>query len=200
MRAARWAVEYRYKFRSDVVIDLIGYRRHGHSEVDDPTTTQPGALPRALPPCRRCGNPTLAAIKLTPAPRAAEIRTEFETALKSRAQYPQNPRLAICPPIGTLFRAARYDPSFEVDTGLAADEIKAIGELMVRVPSGFSVHPKVKKLLDQRAQMSQGKLPSTSARRSCLPYGSLLAHRHARAPDRPGLPPRHIQSTPCDAD
>ena len=35
------ATDYRYKFGSDVVIDLIGYRRHGHSEVDDPTITQP---------------------------------------------------------------------------------------------------------------------------------------------------------------
>ena len=36
-----WRIEYRYTFGSDVVIDLIGYRRHGHSEVDDPTITQP---------------------------------------------------------------------------------------------------------------------------------------------------------------
>ena len=52
VRAARWAVEYRYKFHSDVVLDLIGYRRHGHSEVDDPTTTQPVRYRRiaALPP------------------------------------------------------------------------------------------------------------------------------------------------------
>ena len=41
IRVARMALEYRFAFRSDVVIDLIGYRRHGHSEVDDPTTTQP---------------------------------------------------------------------------------------------------------------------------------------------------------------
>src|SRR5437667_4853611 len=41
VRVARMAVEYRYKFGTDVVIDLIGYRRHGHSEVDDPTITQP---------------------------------------------------------------------------------------------------------------------------------------------------------------
>src|SRR5438045_6027969 len=37
VRAARMALEYRYKFFSDVVVDVIGYRRHGHSEVDDPT-------------------------------------------------------------------------------------------------------------------------------------------------------------------
>src|SRR5215467_9495017 len=41
LRVARMAVEYRYRFGTDVVIDLIGYRRHGHSEVDDPTITQP---------------------------------------------------------------------------------------------------------------------------------------------------------------
>src|SRR5438105_2872507 len=41
VRVARIALEYRYTFGSDIVIDLIGYRRHGHSEVDDPTITQP---------------------------------------------------------------------------------------------------------------------------------------------------------------
>jgi len=41
VRVARMATEYRYLFGSDVVIDMIGYRRHGHSEVDDPTITQP---------------------------------------------------------------------------------------------------------------------------------------------------------------
>ena len=41
IRVATLAVEYRYQFHTDVVIDLIGYRRHGHSEVDDPTITQP---------------------------------------------------------------------------------------------------------------------------------------------------------------
>ena len=41
VRVARLAAEYRYAFDSDVVIDLVGYRRHGHSEVDDPTITQP---------------------------------------------------------------------------------------------------------------------------------------------------------------
>src|SRR5271165_6037739 len=41
VRVGRMALEYRYEFGSDVVVDLIGFRRHGHSEVDDPTITQP---------------------------------------------------------------------------------------------------------------------------------------------------------------
>ena len=39
--SARLPLDYRYEFGSDVVVDLIGFRRHGHSEVDDPTITQP---------------------------------------------------------------------------------------------------------------------------------------------------------------
>ena len=41
VRVASLAIEYRYTFHTDVIIDLVGYRRHGHSEVDDPTNTQP---------------------------------------------------------------------------------------------------------------------------------------------------------------
>src|SRR5207253_10143336 len=41
VRVGRLALEYRYRWEGDVVVDLIGYRRHGHSEVDDPTVTQP---------------------------------------------------------------------------------------------------------------------------------------------------------------
>jgi 2-oxoglutarate dehydrogenase E1 component len=51
VRVAAIAAEYRHKFGSDVVVDLIGYRRHGHSEVDDPTVTSPKryALIKDLP-------------------------------------------------------------------------------------------------------------------------------------------------------
>ena len=41
VRVGRLALDYRYTWDGDVVVDLIGYRRHGHSEVDDPTVTQP---------------------------------------------------------------------------------------------------------------------------------------------------------------
>ena len=41
MRVGQIAFDYRAEFADDVVIDLIGFRRHGHSEVDDPTITQP---------------------------------------------------------------------------------------------------------------------------------------------------------------
>ena len=106
VRVARWAVEYRYKFHSDVVVDLIGYRRHGHSEIDDPTTTQPVRYRRiaALPPvwesyARRH--------QIDAAPRVAEIRGEFEAALKRARNIRKNPSLRQLPSYWDAFQGGR---------------------------------------------------------------------------------------------
>src|SRR5690242_6098717 len=78
VRVARMAVDYRYSFQSDVVVDLIGYRRHGHSEVDDPTVTQP-LLYRAIkvhPPLWEIYAEDTGAANAQA--RVEEIRSEFE--------------------------------------------------------------------------------------------------------------------------
>jgi 2-oxoglutarate dehydrogenase E1 component len=173
VRVARWAVEYRYKFHTDVVVDLIGYRRHGHSEIDDPTTTQPVRYRRiaALPPvwesyARRH--------QTDAAPRVAEIRGELEAALKRARNIRKNPLLRQLPSYWNAFQGGPYDPALEVDTAVRAEELIAIGELLGRVPAGFSVHPKVKKLLDQRVQMTQGRQAIDFGAAELLAYGSLL--------------------------
>src|SRR6202045_2882891 len=82
LREARLATEYRYKFGTDVVIDLIGYRRHGHSEVDDPTITQPLLYKKIKdhPPLWEIYADDIGA---TDAPaQAAAISAEFEGAQK----------------------------------------------------------------------------------------------------------------------
>jgi len=173
IRAARWAVEYRYRFRSDVVLDLIGYRRHGHSEIDDPTTTQPVRYHRiaALPPvwesyARRH--------QADPAPRVAEIRDEFEAALKRARTIRTNPLLRQLPSYWDAFQGGAYHPAMEVETAVRADELSATGELMVRVPAWFTIHPKVKKLLDQRVQMSQGRHAVDFGAAELFAFSSLL--------------------------
>ena len=156
-----------------VLVDLIGYRRHGHSEIDDPTTTQPVRYRRiaALPPvwesyARRH--------QTDPAPRVAEIRGDLEAALKRARNIRTNPLLRQLPSYWDAFQGGAYDPALEVDTAVRAEELKAIGELMVRVPAGFSIHPKVKKLLDQRVQMTQGRHAIDFGTAELLAYGSLL--------------------------
>jgi len=173
VRVARWAVEYRYKFQSDVVVDLIGYRRHGHSEIDDPTTTQPVRYRRIaalLPVWESYAHRH----QTDPAPRVTEIRGELEAALKHARNIRKSPRLSQLPSYWDAFQGGPYDPSLEVDTPVRAEELRTIGELMVRVPASFSIHPKVKKLMDQRQQMTQGRHAIDFGTAELLAYGSLL--------------------------
>jgi 2-oxoglutarate dehydrogenase E1 component len=173
-RAARWAVEYRYKFHSDVVVDLIGFRRHGHSEIDDPTTTQPVRYRRiaALPPVwesyARRHQPLVAG------PRSVEIRQELESALKRARTVRKNPPLRQLPPYWDAYQGGVYDAALEVETAVSPTELKAVGEALVRVPAGFAIHPKVKKLFDQRAEMTQGKHAIDFGMAELLAFGTLL--------------------------
>ena len=173
VRAARWAVEYRYKFNSDVVLDLIGFRRHGHSEIDDPTTTQPVRYRKiaATPPLWES---YAKRHEVDASARVAEIRAEFEQALRQARTTRRNPKLSQLPAYWDEFHGGPYDPECEVDTALPADELKTVGELMVRVPTGFAIHPKVKKLMDQRLQMANGRHAVDFGTAELLAYGSLL--------------------------
>ncbi len=104
----------------------------------------------------------------------AEIRGEFEAALKRARNIRKNPLLRQLPSYWDAFQGGAYDPALEVNTAVSAEELSTIGELMVRVPAGFSLHPKVKKLLDQRVQMTQGRHPIDFGTAELLAYGSLL--------------------------
>jgi len=173
VRAARWAVEYRYQFHSDVVVDLIGFRRHGHSEIDDPTTTQPVRY-RRIAELPAVWESYARRHQIDPTPRVAAIRGEFEAALKRARTIRKNPRLSQLPSYWDKFQGGAYDPALEVETAVCPEELRAVGELMVRVPTGFSIHPKVKKLLDQRMQMAQGRHAIDFGTAELLAYGSLL--------------------------
>ncbi|MGA8199892.1 MAG: thiamine pyrophosphate-dependent enzyme, partial [Candidatus Sulfotelmatobacter sp.] len=97
VRVARLAVEYRYQFGTDVVIDLIGYRRHGHSEVDDPTITQPLLYKKIKehPPLWEIYADDIGA---TDAPaQAAAIKAEFESAQKNAGKITKKPTLRELP-------------------------------------------------------------------------------------------------------
>src|SRR5271170_2367902 len=99
IRIARIATEYRYKFGTDVIVDLIGYRRHGHSEVDDPTVTQP-LMYKAIkehPPLYQIYAKQLGIDGDNIAAQAAAIKTEYEAAQKSATQLTKKPLMRTLP-------------------------------------------------------------------------------------------------------
>jgi 2-oxoglutarate dehydrogenase E1 component len=174
IRVARIAVDYRYTFGTDVVVDLIGYRRHGHSEVDDPTITQP-LLYKAIkehPPLWEIYSEDIGVEDAQT--RVQAIRAEFEAAQKKAGSVTKKPLLRELPSYWDPYTGGRYKPEYDVETGLTAEELREITERLTTYPGDFHIHPKVKKLLEQRAEMGAGKRAVDYGMAEALAFGSLV--------------------------
>src|SRR5262249_13429586 len=129
-RVARMAVDYRYAFKSDVVVDLIGFRRHGHSEVDDPTITQPLLYKKIQvhPPAWRPYARAIGIADEEAQRREEAIRAGFDAAHKKAAEDKSldRPTLRTMPEYWDRFHGGRWRPEYEVATGLPAAEIAAL--------------------------------------------------------------------------
>lgn len=173
VRVAAIAAEYRATFGSDVVIDLIGYRRHGHSEVDDPTVTQPRRYARIKETAplyksyaERLGVDVSAEIK--------QVSDKFlaDQALGKEAEHP--PVLSELPAYWNNYLGG-YLPALDpAVTGLPANEVKRLVGLLTTYPESFNIHPKIKALLKQREEMGAGTKPFDYGTAELLAYASLL--------------------------
>ena len=173
VRVGKISTEYRARFSGDVVVDLIGYRRHGHSEVDDPTITQPKLYARIKDhaPLWKIYAET-ARVDATPMVEA--VRKEYEEEQTKARALKKIPRLRQLPDYWAPYSHGRYKPEYEVPTGLAREALAEITDSLVRVPADFHVHPKIVKLLEQRAEMGHGKRPVDYGFAEALAFGSLL--------------------------
>jgi 2-oxoglutarate dehydrogenase E1 component len=173
VRIGKLAAEYRATFGSDVVVDIIGYRRHGHSEVDDPTITQPLLYERIknhAPLWKLYAEHTGIDSSLI----VEGVRQEYEEEQAQARTLKKIPHLRKLPEYWAPYQHGRYKPDYEVDTGLAQEKLVEITDGLVRVPEGFHLHPKIAKLLEQRAEMGHGKRAVDYGFAEMLAFGSLL--------------------------
>lgn len=174
VRVARLATEYRYKFGTDVVIDLIGYRRHGHSEVDDPTITQP-LLYRKIkehPPLWQIYAEDIGANDAQA--RADAVKAEFEAAQKRARSIKHKPLLRALPKYWNSYFGGLHRPEYEVETGITSQALAELTTRLTTYPADFHIHPKVKKLLEQRAEMGTGKRLVDYGMAEALAFASLV--------------------------
>jgi len=172
VRVGRMALEYRYEFGSDVFVDLIGFRRHGHSEVDDPTITQP-VLYRKIK-----DHPMLYQIYsqrtgIDAQPYVEKFQAELDAAEKAGKSMAKKPVMRSLPSYWAKYHGGSWWPDFEVDTGLPAEKLQQITDGLVKYPEDFHIHPKVQKLLEQRKEMGYGKRPLDFGMAEALALGSL---------------------------
>jgi len=176
VRTGRLAMEYRARFHTDVVIDLIGYRKYGHSEVDDPTITQP-RLYRDIEKRPMLWRAYAGISGVAPAEIAAleeELRAGFDASQGAGRAMTKMPLLRTMPSYWDPYRGGLYDASLEVPTAADAATLDAVSHAITTTPPGFQVHPKLRKLLAERREMADGKRPVDWAMAEALAFGTLL--------------------------
>jgi 2-oxoglutarate dehydrogenase E1 component len=172
VRVGRMALDYRYEFGSDVVVDLVGFRRHGHSEVDDPTITQP-ILYRKIKDRPLLYLSYAERVGIDPHPFVEKFQSELDAAQKAGKSMAKKPVMRQLPSYWAPFHGGPYNPADEVDTGLPAAELQRITDALTKYPEDFHIHPKVQKLLEQRREMGYGKRPLDYGMAEALAFGSV---------------------------
>lgn len=173
VRVGLIATEYRSTFASDVVIDLIGFRRHGHSEIDDPTMTQPILYNRIKdhPPLWKLYSQQ-SGIEAEAMTRSA--RSLYEAARDEAATLTKKLPLSVLPEYWGGYCGGPYRKEYDADTGISQEELCELTTVLTAVPDGFAIHPKVKTVLERRKNMGLGKAPIDFGLAELLAFGSLL--------------------------
>ena len=177
--AIRLSMAYRERWSRDVVIDLIGYRRYGHNETDEPAYTQPilAARIKGHPPVSEIYAEQLAKEGVVTAEEveaeAKERRDELqgmhkELKRKMEAGEYEDPT-ATQTGTGELDRTK----SPEVETAVSEDRLRSLNEELIQVPESFTIHRKLRKPLLQRVELlDEGPIEYGHA--EALAFASLL--------------------------
>ncbi len=173
----RLALEYRRRYHKDVVIDLVCYRRLGHNEADEPAATQPTMYQaiRKHPTTRQLYAERLIAEQALNAADAEALVSQYRDGLDQGKPLAR----AALGMIGNQFtvdwtRYAESDWSERVGTGVEMARLKSLGERLLRVPQGLTMHPRVAQLMKNRAQMYAGEQSLDWGAAEMLGYASLV--------------------------
>jgi 2-oxoglutarate dehydrogenase E1 component len=174
------ACEYRAQFGSDVVIDLYCYRKYGHNENDEPAFTQPlmyeriktKASPVEVYSQRLIADGVIdgAEVAAMTERRVAELDAELDAARAAK----QRPEGVSMTAMWRGYRGGVTDAPEDVDTRVMRPLLTALAQTMTELPPGFTAHPKIVRLLEQRAQMGRGERPLDWGMAELLAYASLL--------------------------
>ncbi len=178
VHAARLAIEFRQRFREDVIIDLVCYRRWGHNEGDDPSFTQP-VQTREIERHARVVSLYVERLRGEGALDATEVeQLEAEQAALLESEMgasAEHQRLAGATAYLGLWSGFEDREVDEEDprTAISRETLELVARALGHTPPGFHLHRKLEKVLEQRSRASQGeKLDWATA--EAFAIGSLL--------------------------
>ena len=175
---ARLALDYRMKFRKDVVIDLVCYRRHGHNEADEPAATQPLMYQaiRRHPTANQIYGRKLEQDEIIAEGEAAEMAEEYRRGLDEGRPLAR----AFAGTTGNRYtvdwsRHLDGDWSEKPVTAVDRDRLAELATRLTRVPEKFTLHPRVARVIDDRRRMYAGELALDWGAAETMAYATLLA-------------------------
>jgi 2-oxoglutarate dehydrogenase E1 component len=175
------ACDFRLRFKRDVVIDLVCYRRHGHNEADEPAATQPMMYKkiRGMETTRRKYADRLIRRGLVDEAAVQALMDEYRKRLDKGEQVAD---------VETEPRrneyAARWhdfdhvDGPCDVDTAVPLDRIQRLSDVLNTLPDGFQLHNRVKRIVEDRRKMAAGKIPMDWGFAETMAYASLVYQGH----------------------
>jgi multifunctional 2-oxoglutarate metabolism enzyme len=174
-RVLQIALDYRQEFNKDVVLDVVGFRKLGHNETDEPSYTQPlmYARVKAHPGVRTIYAQRLIKDGVIDEAELKEMLAERTRRLedaqaRAKEAVAQKAATTLAPPLAEL------DGSEVIDTGIDAQLIRDIAHKIAVVPDGFNINPKMVGQLARRAKMGEGNLPIDWAFAEAVAFGSLV--------------------------
>ncbi len=175
--AVRLAFAFRQEFGHDVLIDLIGYRRFGHNEADEPAYTQPEmyqAIKKHEPARERFARQLIEKEVVSEA-ESTEMTDQVWAMLTEEHQKLKS-RVAAAKQVEHATGEYQLDrtPSPEVKTAVSVDRLRVLNEELLSVPDGFTVHPKLVKQLEQRRTALDRGEGIMWAHAEALAFASLL--------------------------
>jgi multifunctional 2-oxoglutarate metabolism enzyme len=175
-RVLQIALDFRMKFNKDVVIDLIGFRRHGHNEGDEPSYTQPLMYQRVRehPGVRELYSRQLVREGVLTREEVDQmiemIWRRYENALLGAKEIVARKKAVTALPAPP----PEPDGSAIVPTGVSLDAIRQAAQAMSQLPPSFTINPKMVSQMSRRAKMGAGELPMDWGFAEGLAFGSLL--------------------------
>lgn len=175
-RVVKIALDYRQEFNKDVALDLIGFRRLGHNEGDEPSYTQPlmYARVKAHPGVRHIYAQKLIRLGVITEDELKEMTDKvigkyediLQRAKKIAEEKPKKVKLS--PPIQD------EDGSNIMETAISKETLKQVAEKISLVPEGFQINPKMVGQLARRAKMGTGETPMDWGFAEAIAFGSLV--------------------------
>jgi len=179
--AMKIACDFRLRFKRDVVIDLVCYRRHGHNEADEPAATQPLMYRkiRAMETTRRKYADQLIARGLIDEAAVQAMMDEYREKLDRGEQVAD----LVTEPAANAY-AARWhdfdhvDTPCDIDTAVPLERIQDLANILNTLPADFQLHNRVKRIIEDRRKMATGKLPLDWGFAEIMAYATLIEQGH----------------------